>query len=78
MSDTIERLRAVRVKLDAARATQKEALDKFSIAITLASAEGHPLPGYDRITGLANRLAFDALEEEYTELAMELAEEVCR
>ena len=71
MSDTIERLRSVRVKRDAARAEAVELEDRIA-------AEDHEYLPYDKAAWHAHQGELDALEEEYIALAMELAEEVCR
>jgi len=77
MSDTIERLRAVRARLDAARA-EMSAMDaewrRRRAMVRCGGAEA--AEAFKAWSGWRGEL--DALEEEYTDLAMELAEEVCR
>jgi len=77
VSDVVDRLRAVRQKLDAARA-EAPTLDaewrRRRAMVRCGGAEA--AEAFKAWSGWRGEL--DALEEEYTELAMELAEEVCR
>ena len=88
MTDTIERLRAVRVKRDVARTEattlEERAAQLFNDFLPYQNERG-PIADSYRLPAAKARIAWDAhridlaaLEAEYIALAMELADEVCR
>ena len=85
MSDTIERLRAVRARLDAARAEMSAMDAEWRRLVWLPypdpdkAVDSYLLPAaYAQGAAIESRKRAAVLCEEYMDLAMELAEEVCR